>query len=195
MNIGIDIDDTICNTYETTIPYLKNYMENKLGIHFKMDLSSMVDYYNLASRFNITREEDMAFWYDYFVKIAEEVKPKENAVEVIRKLKEEGHNIYLVTARFTVPEIDIKGLTKQWLVNNGIVFDKLIINSHNKLEIAQRENIDLFFDDSIRNCSMLSEGNIETYMYSTEYNEIFKSDKVKRVSSWDEFYRCIKEEK
>lgn len=195
MNIGIDIDDTICNTYETTIPYLKNYMENKLGIDFKMDFSSMVDYYNLSARFNITREEDMAFWYDYFVKITEEVKPKENAVEVIRRLKEEGHNIYIVTARFTVPEIDIKELTRQWLVKNGIVFDKLIINSHNKLEIAQRENIDLFFDDSIRNCSMLSEGNIETYMYSTEYNEIYKNDKVKRVSSWDEFYRCIKEEK
>ena len=61
MNIGIDIDDTICNTYETTIPYLKNYMENKLGIHFKMDLSSMVDYYNLASRFNINSSYSISF--------------------------------------------------------------------------------------------------------------------------------------
>ena len=110
-------------------------------------------------------------------------------------VKIDGNNIFLITARYAVEGFDIRGITEKWLNEKGIVYDKLIINSHNKLEIAQRENIDLFFDDSIRNCSMLSEGNIETYMYSTEYNEIFKSDKVKRVSSWNEFYRCIKEEK
>ena len=43
-------------------------------------------------------------------------------------------------------------------------YDKLIINSHNKLEIAKQEYIDIFIDDSIRNCEMVSSGDIKTYM-------------------------------
>ena len=70
----------------------------------------------------------------------------------------------------------------------------MIINSHNKLEIAERENIDIFIDDSIRNCSMLLEGNIKTYMYTTEYNKFFENEKLNRVYSWNEFYEMIKEE-
>ena len=194
MNIGIDIDDTICNTYEVLLPYLKEYIEKEIGKDFNMDLSSTLDYYKLCARFGLSEEEDTKFWYDNFVNIINTVVPKDNTVDIIKKLKEEGHNIYLITARYAVPEIDIKELTKEWLVKNNIVFDKLIINSHNKLEIAQRENIDIFFDDSIRNCSMLIEGNIKTYMYKTEYNEIYKNDKVIKVKSWNEFYEKIKEE-
>ncbi|MBP3463699.1 MAG: hypothetical protein J6K45_04375 [Clostridia bacterium] len=31
MNIGIDIDDTISNTYETVIPYAQKYTIEELG--------------------------------------------------------------------------------------------------------------------------------------------------------------------
>ena len=195
MNIGIDIDDTICNTYETFLPYFKKYMEEELGRKFEFDLSNPTDYYSLSKRFGITEEEDFKFWEKYFPSIVNEVVPKDNAVEIIKKLKDENNNIILITARYIVDGFDIKGLTEEWLRNNNIVFDKLIINSHNKLEIAKQENIDIFFDDSIRNCSMLISGDIKTYMYTTEYNKIYSDERVIRVNSWNEFYKLIKEEK
>lgn len=194
MNIGIDIDDTICNTYETFLPYFKKYMEEELGREYYFDLNDKSDYYKLGKRFGITEKEDWNFWEKYFPLIVDEVVPKNNAVDIIKKLKEEGHKIVLITARYRVEGFDVEGTTKKWLEKNNILFDKLIINSHNKLEIAERENIDIFIDDSIRNCSMLLEGNIKTYMYTTEYNKFFENEKLNRVYSWNEFYEMIKEE-
>ena len=101
----------------------------------------------------------------------------------------------MITARYAVEGFDIRGITEKWLNEKGIVYDKLIINSHNKLEIANEENIDIFIDDSVRNCSMLIEGNIKTCMYTTEYNNFYENENMTRVYSWDEFYRIVKEEK
>ena len=95
MNIGIDIDDTICNTYETFLPYFKKYMEEELGREYYFDLNDKSDYYKLEKRFGITETEDWNFWEKYFPRIVEEVVPKENAVSVINKLKEEGNKIFI----------------------------------------------------------------------------------------------------
>ena len=82
----------------------------------------------------------------------------------------------------------------EWLEENNIIFDKLIIDAQDKLEIARNENIDIFIDDSIRNCEMVSSGGIKTYLMSTEFNKYYINENVTRVSSWDEFYEYIKEE-
>ena len=195
MNIGIDIDDTICNTYEVFLPYFKKYMEEELKREYHFDLEDKTDYYKLEKRFGITEDEDFAFWEKYFPTIVKEVLPKDNSVEIIKRLKEEGNNIFLITARYAVEGFDVKGITEAWLKENGIVYDKLIINSHNKLEMANREKIDIFIDDSVRNCSMLVDGNIKTCMYTTEYNNFYENDNMIRVYSWNEFYEIIKEEK
>ena len=195
MNIGIDIDDTICNTYEVFLPYFKKFMEEELKREYQFDLEDKTDYYKLQKRFGLTDDEDFAFWEKYFPTIVEEVIPKESSVKVIRKLKEEGNNIFLITARYAVEGFDIRGITEKWLKEKGIVYDKLIINSHNKLEIANEEKIDIFIDDSVRNCSMLIDGNIKTCMYTTEYNNFYENENMTRVYSWDEFYKIVKEEK
>lgn len=195
MNIGIDIDDTICNTYEVFLPYFKKFMEEELKREYQFDLEDKTDYYKLQKRFGLTDDEDFTFWEKYFPTIVKEVVPKDNSVEVIKKLKEDGNNIFLITARYAVEGFDIRGITEKWLNEKGIVYDKLIINSHNKLEIANEEKIDIFIDDSVRNCSMLIDGNIKTCMYTTEYNNFYENENMTRVYSWDEFYKIVKEEK
>ena len=195
MNIGIDIDDTICNTYEVFLPYFKKFMEEELKREYQFDLEDKTDYYKLQKRFGLTDDEDFTFWEKYFPTIVKEVVPKDNSVEVIKKLKEDGNNIFLITARYAVEGFDIRGITEKWLNEKGIVYDKLIINSHNKLEIANEEKIDIFIDDSVRNCSMLIDGNIKTCIYTTEYNNFYENENMTRVYSWDEFYKIVKEEK
>lgn len=193
MNIGIDIDDTISNTFETFLPYMKKFVEQDLNRKLDLNLSSRTDYYNIIEKYGISEEEARAFWVNYFVSIIENVVPKESAVEVINKIKEKGHKIFLITARFDDGIVDVRAITEKWLEANNIMYDKLIINSHNKLEIAKQENISLFIDDSIRNCEMLSSGNIKTYMFSTENNSYYENEKIERVTSWNEFYENIKE--
>jgi len=192
MNFGIDIDDTISNTYETMLPYLEKYMKNVLNKEFN-NVPSKIDYYKLEKRYGITHEEEEEFWLNNFVEIIENVIPKKSSLDVLKEIKENGHKLILITARFENLRANIVEVTKKWLKENGIEFDKLIVDSQNKLEIAQKENIDIFFDDSIRNCEMVSSGNIKTFMIKTQNNEFYENEKIIKVNSWDEFYEKIKE--
>lgn len=193
MNIGIDIDDTISNTYETFLPYMKKFVEQDLNRKLDLNLSSRIDYYNIIEKYGVSEEEARIFWVNYYVSILESVKPKKSSVEIVNRLKEKGNKIFLITARFDDGIVDVKAITKKWLEQNDIKYDKLIINSHNKLEIAKQEEIDIFIDDSIRNCEMISSGNIKTYMFLTDNNNYYENKKIEKVSSWDEFYEKIKE--
>lgn len=193
MNIGIDIDDTISNTFETFLPYMKKFVEQDLNRNLNLNLSSKTDYYNIIEKYNLSQEEARVFWVNNYVSILENVKPRKSAVEIINTLKENGNKIFLITARIDDSIVDVQRITEKWLECNNIKYDKLIINSYNKLKIAKKEKIDVFIDDSIRNCEMLSRGNIKTYMFSTENNKYYENENILKVSSWDEFYENIKE--
>ena len=193
MNIGIDIDDTISNTFETFLPYIKKFVEQDLNRELDLNLSSRTDYYNIMEKYSLSEDEARTFWVNYYVEILENVKPKEAAVEVINILKEKGHKIFLITARFDDGIVDVKAITEKWLEVNKINYDKLIRNSHNKLKIAKEEKIDIFIDDSIRNCEMVSSGNIKSYMFLSKNNSYYENENIEKVISWDELYEKIKE--
>ncbi len=78
-----------------------------------------------------------------------EATPKQYVAETIKKLKEEeGNNIYIITARYEQDGIEsVEGLTEEWLKKNKIEYDRLLINSSDKLKIAREYNIDVFIDD------------------------------------------------
>lgn len=193
MNIGIDIDDTISNTFETFLPYIKKFVEQDLKRELDLNLSSRTDYYNIVEKYGLSKKEAKIFWMQYYIPMLENVKPKQSAVEIINKIKNSGNKIVLITARIDDEIVDARAITEKWLTENKINYDKLIINSHNKLEIAQKENIEIFIDDSIRNCEMISSGNIKTYMFSTVNNDYYENENIEKVSSWSEFYEKIKE--
>lgn len=193
MNIGIDIDDTISNTFETFLPYMKKFVEQDLNRKLDLNLSSRTDYYNIIEKYGLNEEEARGFWEKYYIPMLENVNPKISAVEVINTLKEKGNRIILITARVDDEIVDAKAITEKWLDENKINYDKLIINSHDKLEIAKQEKIDIFIDDSIRNCEMVSSGNIKTYMFSTQNNNYYENENIEKIVSWDEFYEKIKE--
>ena len=193
MNIGIDIDDTISNTFETFLPYIKKFVEQDLNRNLDLNLSSRTDYYNIVEKYGLSEDEAKDFWIQYYIPMLESVKPKQSAVETINKIKEKGNRIILITARIDDEIVDARAITEKWLNTNNIKYDKLIINSHNKLEIAKQEKIDIFIDDSIRNCEMVSSENIKTYMFLTKNNEYYENKEIKKIASWDEFYENIKE--
>ena len=131
MNIGIDIDDTISNTFETFLPYMKKFVEQDLNRKLNLNLSSKVDYYNIIEKYGISYEEARKFWEDYYALILETVKPKKSSVEVINTLKEKGHKVILITARFDDEIVDAEAITKKWLEANNINYD----NKNNNDEV------------------------------------------------------------
>lgn len=193
MNFGIDIDDTISNTFETFLPYMKKFVECDLNRKLDLNLKSKIDYYDIIKKYNLSTQEAQKFWEDYYISILENVVPKESSVEIINKIKENGNKVILITARIDDGGVDVRTITEKWLEANNIKYDKLIINSQNKLEIAKKEKIDIFLDDSIRNCEMVSSGNIKTYMFLSANNEYYENENILKIKTWDEFYENIRE--
>lgn len=193
MNIGIDIDDTISETFETLLPYSQKYtiedLKREANINLRGDLSNHF-YIVYVNGWN--EQEAVQFWEKYYAEILRNLNIKKFAAEVINKLKEEGHNIYLITARWDMRVDNVKEITRKWLENNNVKYDELILNASDKLKIAREKNIDIFIDDSFNNCKSIKDGiNSKVYLMNTKMNETLNDDNIKRVYSWPEVYSLI----
>ena len=71
-----------------------------------------------------TSEQIDAFWNKYFIKVLTIARPKDYVAEVIKKLKEEGNNIFIITSRYEYAEgsREIEDYTRKWLAKNAHLF-------------------------------------------------------------------------
>lgn len=188
MNIGIDIDDTISETFETLLPYSQKYTIEDLKRESKVEMES-----NLSNHFYIVymngwnENEATEFWSKYYGEILRQLNIKKFAADVINNLKKQGHKIYLITARWDMPNDNIKEITEKWLEENHVEYDELIINASDKLKLVQEKNIDIFIDDSFNNCQKIANNsNAKVYMMTSRVNGSLEDEKVQRVFSWPE---------
>ena len=121
------------------------------------------------------------------------VPPRPFAVETINKLKNEGHTIYILTARNSIDFKDPYNFSKDWLDKYNIPYDELIVGLENKEKICKDLGVDIFIDDSIEYCSSVSQIGIKTYLFYNIYNKDMKNDKITMVYSWIELYDKIQE--
>ena len=118
-----------------------------------------------------------------------EATPKPYVAEILKKLKDEGNKIYLITARYEQEGIEsVENLTKEWLKKHNITYDKLLMNSKDKLKTAQENKIDIFIDDCLKNCKEVAEGKIKTYMFASIGNIMVDSKDIEKIYSWPQFY-------
>ena len=196
MNIGIDIDDTISETFETLLPYAQKFTIEQLGREAKIDFNKKcVNHYYVEEMFNWSREESVEFWEKYITEILEKVNIKTFASDIIKRLKENGNNIFLITARWNTDNNNVENVTIKWLEDNKVIYDKLFLNAeaNRKVQIVKENNIDIFIDDSYENCKDVSEKtNAKVFMMNTRVNEKFLLQNIKRVYSWSEIEHLIK---
>ena len=183
MHIGIDIDDTITNSWECLIPYyVKLFNISEEVLH------TVKPYYNAVSHL-ISLDE----YYQIMLPIYDEVIPnvslKSGVKEAIDKLYDLGYHITFITAR-GIDHTDAYKDSKEYLDKYQIKYDKIITNIHDKAAICQKEKIDIFIDDSVRNCTEVSKAGIEVLLFETYYNKEYQG--VKHVKNWDEIYEYLK---
>ena len=188
MNIGIDIDDTISETFETLIPYAQKYTIEELGRDANVDLNQKFLNHNYLEKiFNWNKEESINFWIKYYEEILKQLNIKKFASNVIKKFKENDNKIYLITARWAREDNNVEIITKKWLKEKNIVYDKLFLSAEDKVTLVENNKIDVFIDDSYQNCKDVSERtNAKVYIMNSRVNENFKIPNVKRVYSWCE---------
>ena len=188
MKIGIDIDDTISDTFNALFPYAQKYTIEVLGRSGKLNQSQAVTHMYTKTMHNWSEEEDNNFLDMYYEKFVKEVKIKPLAKEYLEKLAKENE-IYLITARFPGRFANIEDLTKEWLKENNVPYNKLVFNAQDKVSIAKKLGLDLFIDDSYTNCKLMAENGIKTLIMDSKVNSSLSINNVTRVYSWPHAYQ------
>ena len=175
MRIGIDIDNTICNTEELFYELANTYMTSK----------------NISvEEFNDKYLDD--FYIKNILKIINNNTLKPGFREVFEKISLDNE-IIIVTAR---SDSYISGFnrmaeaTKAWLLSNGIRFDKYYGSCYKegKAKVCVDEKIDLMIDDDFNNYLACKKMNINTLLFDDKKRYL---DVASRVESWEEIEKII----
>lgn len=184
MRIGLDIDDTISKTWEVLLPsFLEHY-------HLKVEgLNKDASHY--SEFLGIEKDEYYKFMLENFSTLVSKAEVKPNCKEVLKRLKEKGNEIILITVRDEKMFKDPEKNTEEWLKRMQIPYDKLFCGVRDKFEICKNENIDVFIDDSIENCIAVSKLGITVFLMDSVVNQ--RGVNFKRVFDWLEIEKSLQE--
>lgn len=187
MKIGIDIDNVISNFNDALL--------NEYLLHDKVLRNSGIIDENADIRrgmFDWNEDEETNFYQNNIERIAKNLGVIEDAKEYIDKLHYDGHFIYIITGRNNGEYTDPYNMTKNWLDDNGIYYDNLILtdayDNCAKTKECLKHSIDIMIDDSVRICDDCIKNGITTILMDTPYN---KYSNIQRVKNWKDFYRYI----
>ena len=187
MRIGIDLDDTITKTDEILFKYAKMYNEEE-KILFKINRGE----WDWNKAFGWDEEKCETFFLRYLKKIFEEAEIKENAKEKINALKNGGNKIIIITARDTKSLKEVHKVCENWLINNKVNVDKIVVDGEDKAQKCLENKIDIFIDDNICNCeNVYNNLKIPVLLMNGRYNKDYQNPKIKRVYNWNEIYNEI----
>ena len=121
-------------------------------------------------------------------------------VGAYKYLKEQGHEFVVITARGLTPDgtfmKEMEDDAKRVLNEQNIVFDKYYWGQGDKLDVCQKENIDIMIDDDWRIIEKLSSNNIKTlYFRDTNLKRLNENEYIKEVNNWGDICRYITENK
>ncbi len=183
MNIGIDIDDTIADTFDYLMPFVAEFF----GADLRELKARGISYSNLPEEW---KGREIEFCKKYYDEVVPDTPVKRGAAECIRKIRSAGHRIFIITARDDRLYADAFGTTSLQLAKNHIGYDKLIC-TFDKAKACLDERIDLFIDDSAENCRKVRDAGIPVLLFRSPVNRYIKTD-LERAGSWEEIYERLK---
>jgi len=188
MNIAIDIDDTLADSFEHFLPSAAEFMG-------RTDLDYMrehgISYDTMPEPFGSRLVEyARSCWAD----LVPSTPFKPDAAEYVQKLRDRGHKIIIITGRDYVLYEDPYAVTLEELANGKIPYDKLVC-TRDKGTACEEEHIDLIIDDMPRNLTAAQEKGTRTLLFTSPAN-IHWDLPFERVASWPEaFERIVKMER
>lgn len=192
MRIGIDIDGVLTDIEQWQLDYGSKvvYEQYDKGI-------VKGNGYDIKEIFNVERNLDDDFWRKYLYDYATKEPARKFSDEVTNKLKEDGNEIYIITARFLTDKDDENGkkmrnIVTNWLKEYNIYYDKIIFSPEDKLDICLENGIDLMIEDKVDNINTISE-KIPVICFDARYNQECKGKNIYRCYSWYDIYVKAKE--
>lgn len=175
MRIGVDLDDTICRTTEK--------------VHEKVEIFSKKLNLNPLDVMN-----DELLSEQFFKKNLEEiyknVEVKREVKKVLKRLRSKGNEIYIITARKKDIVSNVEQVTKDWLEENEIEVDKIIVEAYGekKALICKENNIDLMIEDDPYNFRKIRNQGIQCILFDDRERYDLRYD---YMTNWLDIERYI----
>lgn len=189
MRIGIDIDGVLTD--------IEQWQLDVGGKFFSKYDKSVVNNegYEISEIFDISNELDDEFWNEYLYEYVTKEPSRKYASEVIKKLKDDGNEIYIVTARYlTDRDTDdgkkMRKIVVNWLKEQNIYYDEIIFSPEDKKENCKKYNIDIMIEDKVDNINKIS-SIIPVICFHAGYNKECKGKNIYRVYNWYDIYNLI----
>lgn len=182
MKIGIDIDDVITDTYTSMTNYIKKYDTT----------GELMEHIEDVMKGDATLPIIEDFFANYMLEVIRNAQVKENASLVMQRLVENGHELFLITARGEAVKA-FKGsesLTLDYLKENNIPYSKILFSCVNKAVPCKENHIDLMIDDSIKHCEAVQKEGIKSILFTSMVNTSLPTT-VERVDNWLELEEKI----
>lgn len=195
MKIAIDIDGTLNDNVPFIVKRVKKYAK-KNNIKIKIDLTK----YDFLGKFGWDQQTDDKFWDEEAWVYAKGIKAKKGASKVVQKLKKDGHEIFILTARWMTTENTPNGekmrnYIKKWLKKHKIVYDGIIyVPTHaSKKEHFLKEQFDMLIDDKPSHIEDVSMSHPVICM-EEDYNKYLQfNENVYKCKTWKQVYKVIKQ--
>lgn len=186
MRLGFDIDDTLINLREHAFRLYQKKLNRQVDIERFRELRTVP----IHSLFELTQEEGGRMWADMREEIYyTDCPPFPGAVEVLRRLADEGHEIYYVTAR----NAEHCERTKEWVVRAGFPVAEgrfyCGMADHEKVDILRKLKLDYYFDDKPAVLETLGGLELRAYVRDNSYNRHLE---LPRISDWMELLDIVK---
>ena len=184
--IAIDIDDTLTDTSASIRKCVEEYANDYEEGHILTERKDTI------IRGFFDHDVIVQFFLDHGKELANNAEVREDAKEIIEKLREEGHEIIFLTARSDMYYTDAQKFCEDYLNRKNVPYDRVITGKTFKIQACKEENIDIMIDDGVDTCADLNKAGIKALLYTTECN-ISKNTISPRVRTWKEVYEKIHE--
>lgn len=188
MKIGIDVDGVLTNLQDYQLKYGKKYFKNVTDINESG--------YDICDIFHCTRKEREKFWSIYIWKYC--LMPNNSkAIDMINRLKAEGHEIHIITGRAHTTEEGILGnIFRKMLIwrlkKDNIPYDSIHFCSEaesevDKVKVCEELGIDVLIDDKKENIEAL-DNKINLICLDSLYNKNIKANNYIRTYNFSQVY-------
>ncbi|MCV6599890.1 MAG: hypothetical protein OIF36_05405 [Alphaproteobacteria bacterium] len=201
MNILLDMDGVILKYSKAFLDFLSS----KTGTKYNIE---EIKQWGFSETVKDLTQTEINTYLEEMMRLPEieQIEPEKNAIKIIKKLKNDGHLIYIVSSSLPEdsPEITTERRTRYLNKLFGDNFFEEIyllplnLKSHkghgNKQDILIQfsGNQSILLDDSIKNCEQgLSCGIKNSFLFSQNWN--LSNNNLQRVMSWEEFYLKVNE--
>ncbi len=186
MKFGFDIDDTLIQLREHAFRLYNAKLNRNVEIERFNELTTVP----IHELFGLTAEEGGQMWNSLRDEIYyTDCPPFPSAVEALRELVRQGHEVYYITAR--APEHCER--TREWIEKAGFPVEEgrfyCGMGDAEKVHIIRKLGLDYYFDDKPAVLNTLSDLSLQVYVRDNSYNRHLN---IPRITSWDELLEIVK---